>query len=214
MTDHVTGLVCVICGTAYPAEEAGYVCPDHGNEGILDVRYDYDLIGSRISREVSPGRARHHHVALSAAPSGCARCRRPTPHRWLDPHLRRSPPGRSPWRSPGLGEGRRPPTDGLAEGSGQCHGHRQGPGTRRRGGHDRQHRQRRSGAERVVRQHGPEERDLRSGNRPAGEDCPTARLRIDRGAGERHLRRRFRSVHGSRRRVRLVQPEHRATTPT
>ena len=51
MIDHVTGLVCVICGTTYPAEEAGYVCPDHGNEGILDVRYDYDLIGSRISRE-------------------------------------------------------------------------------------------------------------------------------------------------------------------
>jgi len=50
MTDHVTGLVCVICGTAYPADEAGYVCPDHGNEGILDVRYDYDLVGSRISK--------------------------------------------------------------------------------------------------------------------------------------------------------------------
>jgi threonine synthase len=26
-----------------------YVCPDHGDEGILDVRYDYDLIGKRIS---------------------------------------------------------------------------------------------------------------------------------------------------------------------
>ena len=51
MTDHVTGLVCVICGTAYPADEAGYVCPDHGNEGILDVRYDYDLVGSRISKQ-------------------------------------------------------------------------------------------------------------------------------------------------------------------
>ena len=51
MIDQVTGLVCVICGTAYPAEEAGYVCPDHGNEGILDVRYDYDLVGSRISKE-------------------------------------------------------------------------------------------------------------------------------------------------------------------
>ena len=56
MTDHVTGLVCVICGTSYPAAEDGYVCPNHsdvggGNEGILDVRYDYDLIGSRISRE-------------------------------------------------------------------------------------------------------------------------------------------------------------------
>ncbi|MDH3397390.1 MAG: threonine synthase [Acidimicrobiia bacterium] len=51
MTDQVTGLVCVICGTAYPAEEAGYVCPDHDNEGILDVRYDYDLVASRISKE-------------------------------------------------------------------------------------------------------------------------------------------------------------------
>ena len=56
MTDHVTGLVCVICGASYPAAEAGYVCPNHpdvgaGNEGILDVRYDYELIGSRISRE-------------------------------------------------------------------------------------------------------------------------------------------------------------------
>ena len=56
MIDHVTGLVCVICGTSYPPVEAGYVCPDHpdvgaGNEGILDVRYDYELIGSRISRD-------------------------------------------------------------------------------------------------------------------------------------------------------------------
>jgi len=56
VTGHVTGLVCVICGVSYPAAEAGYVCPNHpdvgaGNEGILDVRYDYELIGSRISRE-------------------------------------------------------------------------------------------------------------------------------------------------------------------
>ena len=54
--DHVTGLVCVICDTSYVAEEAGYVCPRHadlgnGNEGILDVRYDYDLVGSRITKE-------------------------------------------------------------------------------------------------------------------------------------------------------------------
>jgi len=54
--DHVTGLVCVICGTSYPTDEAGYVCPRHaelgaGNEGILDVRYDHELIGTRISPE-------------------------------------------------------------------------------------------------------------------------------------------------------------------
>jgi threonine synthase len=50
MIDHVTGLSCVICGTTYSVEEAGYVCLDHGNEGILDVQYDYDLVGSRISK--------------------------------------------------------------------------------------------------------------------------------------------------------------------
>jgi threonine synthase len=49
MIDHVAGLACMVCGKVYPAEEAGYVCPDHGNEGILDVRYDYDSIGSRLS---------------------------------------------------------------------------------------------------------------------------------------------------------------------
>ncbi|NNF09609.1 MAG: threonine synthase [Acidimicrobiia bacterium] len=54
--DHVTGLVCVICGVSYPIADSGYVCPAHpevgsGNEGILDVRYDYELVGSRISRQ-------------------------------------------------------------------------------------------------------------------------------------------------------------------
>jgi threonine synthase len=50
MIDNVTGLTCVICGTTYSAEEAGYVCLNHGNDGILDVQYDYDLVGSRISK--------------------------------------------------------------------------------------------------------------------------------------------------------------------
>ncbi len=49
--DHVAGLVCVICDKSYPASDNRYVCDDHGNEGILDVRYDYDLIGSRFSRD-------------------------------------------------------------------------------------------------------------------------------------------------------------------
>jgi threonine synthase len=33
----------------YAADEVEYVCPDHGNEGILDVRYDYELVGTRLS---------------------------------------------------------------------------------------------------------------------------------------------------------------------
>jgi len=49
--DHVLHLKCLICGQEYAADEVDYVCPKHGSEGILDVRYDYDLIARRISRE-------------------------------------------------------------------------------------------------------------------------------------------------------------------
>ncbi len=49
--DHVKHLKCLICGKEYAPDEIEYICPDHGNEGIVDVRYDYDLIGDRISRE-------------------------------------------------------------------------------------------------------------------------------------------------------------------
>jgi threonine synthase len=49
--DHVLGLTCVICEQTYPAETAGYVCPDHGAEGILDVRYRYAVVAERISKE-------------------------------------------------------------------------------------------------------------------------------------------------------------------
>ncbi len=47
--DHVKSLKCLICGREYRPDEVEYVCPEHGDEGILDVQYDYDLIHSRIS---------------------------------------------------------------------------------------------------------------------------------------------------------------------
>jgi threonine synthase len=49
MKDHVLGLTCTICGAQYGAGEAQYVCPLHGDDGILDVRYDYDAVARRIS---------------------------------------------------------------------------------------------------------------------------------------------------------------------
>ncbi|MCB9446010.1 MAG: threonine synthase [Ardenticatenaceae bacterium] len=49
--DHVKHLKCLICGKEYAPNEIEYICPDHGNEGIVDVRYDYDLIKKRISPE-------------------------------------------------------------------------------------------------------------------------------------------------------------------
>ena len=49
--NHVLNLKCLICGKAYRPDEIDYVCPDHGNEGIVDVQYDYELIGRRISQK-------------------------------------------------------------------------------------------------------------------------------------------------------------------
>ncbi len=48
--NHVLNLKCLICGKEYGVDEIEYVCPDHGNEGIVDVQYDYDLIGRRLSQ--------------------------------------------------------------------------------------------------------------------------------------------------------------------
>lgn len=49
--DHVKSLKCLICGKEYAPDEIEYVCPDHGYEGIVDVQYDYELIGRQISPE-------------------------------------------------------------------------------------------------------------------------------------------------------------------
>ena len=48
--DHVSGLKCLVCGAEYRVDEALYVCPKHGDDGILDVQYDYGIIKGRISR--------------------------------------------------------------------------------------------------------------------------------------------------------------------
>jgi threonine synthase len=48
---HIKCLKCLICGKEYRPEEVEYVCPDHGDEGILDVRYDYDFIAQNTSKE-------------------------------------------------------------------------------------------------------------------------------------------------------------------
>ncbi len=49
--DHVLNLKCTICGATYGVDEVQYVCPHHGDDGILDVQYDYERIAARISRE-------------------------------------------------------------------------------------------------------------------------------------------------------------------
>ncbi len=51
MLEGVVHLRCMICGATYAPQDVDYVCPDHGREGILDVVYDYELIGSRFGRD-------------------------------------------------------------------------------------------------------------------------------------------------------------------
>lgn len=48
---HVIGLKCTICGKTYGVDEIDYICPEHGDDGIVDVQYDYDAIGANFSRE-------------------------------------------------------------------------------------------------------------------------------------------------------------------
>ncbi|MBN1315314.1 MAG: pyridoxal-phosphate dependent enzyme, partial [Anaerolineales bacterium] len=48
--DHVLGLQCVLCGQRYRPGEVSYVCPRHGDEGILDVIYDYSLVNRRLEQ--------------------------------------------------------------------------------------------------------------------------------------------------------------------
>ncbi len=47
--DQLFGLKCTVCGAEYEVGEAPYVCPRHGDDGILDVLYDYARIGRRLS---------------------------------------------------------------------------------------------------------------------------------------------------------------------
>ena len=52
---HVLGLHCLICGARYTPGEVDYVCPKHGDDGILDLVYDYGLIDRQVKESgISP----------------------------------------------------------------------------------------------------------------------------------------------------------------
>jgi threonine synthase len=49
--ENIFSLKCVLCGKRYQPDKVDYVCPDHGDEGILDVQYNYDFIAAQISKD-------------------------------------------------------------------------------------------------------------------------------------------------------------------
>jgi threonine synthase len=65
--DHVKGLKCVLCGRTWRTDETLYTCPKCGVKGILDVVYDYELIGRRLTKESlarNPERSMWRYVDL------------------------------------------------------------------------------------------------------------------------------------------------------
>jgi len=48
---NILSLKCLVCGKQYRPDEVDYVCPDHGDDGALDVEYDYEFIGRQISKD-------------------------------------------------------------------------------------------------------------------------------------------------------------------
>lgn len=46
---NVSELRCSLCGAVYAPDEVRYVCPKHGDVGLLDVLYDYEKIKSQLT---------------------------------------------------------------------------------------------------------------------------------------------------------------------
>ncbi len=48
--EHIVHLECLVCGKTYNSAVQDETCPDHGALGTLDVAYNYDLVGSWLTR--------------------------------------------------------------------------------------------------------------------------------------------------------------------
>ncbi len=73
---HVLGLKCTICGAEYAGDKVTHVCPKHGNEGILDVIYDYPRIARRFRPDDlahSPDRSMWRYLPLLPVDAAVAR---------------------------------------------------------------------------------------------------------------------------------------------
>lgn len=53
LPEHVVGMRCLICGQLHRPDKVAYVCPKHGNGGVLDVVYDYDRMRERARLELA-----------------------------------------------------------------------------------------------------------------------------------------------------------------
>lgn len=73
LTSPVVGLRCTRCGASYAPDAVDYVCPRHGDDGILDVVYDYaslarTLMPDAVVARREPGMWRYRDL-LPLAPA-------------------------------------------------------------------------------------------------------------------------------------------------
>ena len=203
----IRGLRCRNCGTP-EAIGPSYVCA--ACFGPLEVDVDLELVGGLVTPAAIAGRPTGH-LALPRAPAGRgpARARAQGRQHAAGP---RGPARRVDRRRGAADQGRHPQPDAVVQGSGGRD--RRGPARllRPRGARLREHRQPRR------RDGGGRRRDRRPGlrvraRRPrAGQDRARARLRRDRRADRRHLRRRQPPVPRGRRRA-AVGPGQRQPPP-
>ena len=48
--NYISHATCMICAKTYAKGKFDYICPDHANEGILDIQYDYPAISKSFSK--------------------------------------------------------------------------------------------------------------------------------------------------------------------
>lgn len=48
--NYISHATCMVCNKTFEKGQFGYICPDHGNEGILDIHYDYPAINKNFSK--------------------------------------------------------------------------------------------------------------------------------------------------------------------
>src|SRR5512139_3242750 len=59
--EFVTGLTCVKCKATYAPTQAQYTCPTCGDDGVLDVGYNYAQIRKRVDRDALERRLDRRH---------------------------------------------------------------------------------------------------------------------------------------------------------
>ena len=69
---------CTLCGEEYESGQVRYVCPKHGDDGILDTIFDYKQIAATTIAEEDFRFARFFDLALRGF---AAARRRANPHR-------------------------------------------------------------------------------------------------------------------------------------